>query len=224
MIFLLNDYLFCYSTNSKILTAWRKYKHLYYMNIIIDAYNLIKQIFMKDRVSDKERQWVIARLSEYALRKKHSIYLVFDAGPYERPTVERRGEIVKVFSGRNETADDVIKSYIEEQVLNPMLIVSTDRQITNFAKRHQTPTIDSLDFYKLMVEEEKGTVKQGFQKAPGRAQKLHEEEYSPNIDALMQEASQILYYKEEDQKAEKESAEQKSSKKERQMAHIIKKL
>lgn len=194
------------------------------VNIIIDAYNIIKQIFSKERISDKERQWFMSRLSEYIQKKKHTVYLVFDAGPYERPTVERRDHIIKVYSGRNESADDVIKTYIEEQVLRPMLIVSTDRQITSFAKRHQTPTMDSLDFYALMVEEEKGTVKQGFQKAPGEAQKLHEEEYSPDIDTLMQEASQMLYYKEEDNKADKESARQRTSKKERQMARIVKKL
>ena len=191
------------------------------MNIIIDAYNIIKQIFTKDRVSEKERSWFLARLTQYASKKKHTIYIVFDGGPYERPTVEKRGVIIRVFSGRHTSADEVIKTYIEEQVLKPMLIVTTDRQINNFASRHKVPSIDSLDFYALMNEEKSAAPVQGLQKAPGEAYKLHEEEV-PEIDQLMQEASQVLYYKEEGE--ERKGSKKKAPKEERHMRNVIKKL
>lgn len=190
------------------------------MNIIIDGYNIIKQIFTKSRISQKERSWFLGKLAEYARKKKHTIYIIFDAGPYERPTSEKRDALTKVYSGRHMSADDVIKAYIEEQVLKPMLIVSTDRQITAFAARHQVPSIDSIDFYALMKDEKiKGVP--GLQKAPGKAHKLHEEEAS-FVDELMQEASKVLYYKEEDE--QKGGPQKKAPKKERALLTVLKKL
>ncbi len=193
------------------------------MNIIIDAYNIIKQIFTKSRITDKERSWFLARLADYAQKKKHTVYLVFDAGPYERPTVEKRGAVIRVYSGRHTSADEVIKHYIEEQVLKPMLIVTTDRQINAFAARHKVPSIDSLDFYKLMNEEKGVERVHGLQKAPGEAHKLHENESSLELDQLMQEASQVLYYKEEEG-GEQKGSKQKAPKEERQMLKVLKKL
>lgn len=193
------------------------------MNIIIDAYNIIKQIFSKDRISERERSWFLSRLAEYANKKKHTIYIVFDGGPYERPTVEKRGTITRVYSGRHKSADEVIKMYIEEQVLKPLLIVTTDRQVNIFAARHNVPSIDSLDFYGLMNEEKTARPVQGLQKAPGEAHKLHEKEQSTELDQLMQEASQVLYYKDETNQ-ELKGSKKKSPKEEREMLKVIKKL
>lgn len=191
------------------------------MNIIIDGYNIIKQIFTKSRISEKERSWFLGKLAEYGRKKKHTIYIVFDAGPYERPTSEKRDSLIKVYSGRHMSADEVIKAYIEEQVLRPMLIVTTDRQINAFAARHNVPSIDSIDFYALMRDEKiKGVA--GVQKAPGKAHKLHEKE-TPAIDELMQEASKVLYYKEEDVQ-ERDSSHKKAPKKERALLNVLKKL
>ena len=193
------------------------------MNIIIDGYNIIKQVFGKKQVTEKERARFLEKLANYAIKKKHALYVVFDGGPYERPTAEKRAGIVSVYSGRRESADDVIKTYIEEQVLKPMLIVTTDRQINAFAARHKVPSIDSLDFYKLMMEEKTMPVT-GLQKVSGEAHKLHEEEMSAELDTLMQEAAQVLYYKEEDAAAQKRGAKRKAPKEERHMLKILKKL
>ena len=217
------------------------------MNIIVDGYNIIKQIFSKSHVSDNERAWFLRRLTEYAAKKGHQVYLVFDGGPYERPTVERssivrsssarsstgrsssaqmagkKGMVVKVYSGHHLSADDVIKTYIEEKLLVPMLVVTTDRQINRYAARNNVPSIDSLDFYKLMNEEEPVKVAGGLYKVPGAAQKLHEDEGSRELDELMQEASSVLLYKEEDESDQKGS-KSKSPKQEREMLRILKKL
>ena len=192
------------------------------MNIIVDGYNIIKQIFAKSTITEKERSWFLAKLTEYARKKKHTVYIVFDGGPYDRPTAEKKGILVKVYSGRKLSADAVIKTYIEEQLLTPMLIVTTDRQINTFAARHKVPSIDSLDFYKLM-QEEKVAVTTGFQKAPGVAHKLHEEEETTELDKLMQEASSVLFYKNEQAEAAGKKGK-KAPKDERQMLKVLKKL
>lgn len=193
------------------------------MNIIIDGYNIIKQIFKSARVAQKEHDWFMGLLVSYTRKKKHTIYIVFDAGPYERPTAEKTQNIIKVYSGRHKSADDVIKAYIEEQLLKPLLIVTTDRQINRYAARHNIPSIDSLDFYTLM-KEEKSIPVQGLHKASGTAFKLHQEETSPELDELMQEAAKTLYYKVEEHQEDTKSGHKKVAKDERQMIKILKKL
>lgn len=193
------------------------------MNIIIDGYNIIKQVFAKTHVSEKERAWFMNKLTEYAHRKKHTLYVVFDGGPYERPTIETRGVITKVYSGRHKSADEVIKNYIEEQVLKPMIIVTTDRQVNAYAARHKVPSIDSLDFYKLLIEDKAVAQLHGLKRAPGKAHKLNTEQEHTELDTLMEEAASVLLYKEEDQK-ERTKSGQKIPKEERQMLKILKKL
>ncbi len=192
------------------------------MNIIIDGYNMIKQIFTKNRVLESEVRGFLNRLTQYALRKKHTIYVIFDAGPYERPTATKKGPLIQVYSGRHMSADEVIKSYIEEQVVRPMLIVTTDRQINAFAGRHRIPSIDSLDFYKLLSAAEVAP-SHGSKKTAGKVHKLHEQEGSAELDVLMQEGAHMVYYKEEDQE-QRTDKKNKESKEERHMRALIKKL
>ena len=116
------------------------------------------------------------KLTEYAHKKSTRIYVVFDGGPYERPTIETRGVITKVYSGRHKSADEVIKNYIEEQVLKPMIIVTTDRQVNAYAARHKVPSIDSLDFYKLLIEDKAVAHCMDLKRAPGKAHKLNTEQ------------------------------------------------
>ena len=190
------------------------------MNIIIDGYNILKQVAPRNQITEKERSQFLRIVEQYAHKKKHIIYVVFDAGPYERPTAEKKNSLVIVYSGTRTTADDVIKTYIEEQVLKPLLIVTTDRQITRFAARHSVPHIDSLDFYALM-KHEKSVVPQGPTQSRGMAHKLHPEK--SELDELMQEASKGVYYKEEDIN-KKDAVLNKASKSDKQLMRILKKL
>jgi predicted RNA-binding protein with PIN domain len=187
------------------------------MNIIIDGYNLVKQVIRKTTITQKERMWFLNKAAEYAHRRHHTLIIVYDAGPVERTTTEKNGPVLVVYSGTRLTADDVIKTYIEEKSFHDMLIVTTDRQLNSFAVNHDVPTIDSLDFYQFMKSPQPIKMKKGSQEL----QKLHPGEGSRELDLLMEEGSRMVPYKEE---TVKEFPVQKTSKKEKRMFDIIRKL
>lgn len=191
------------------------------MNIIIDGYNLLKQLLGSKPIGEKERDWFLRKAAEYALAKKHKLFIVYDGGSHPRPVSEKKGSVVTVYSGYKLTADDVIKSYIDEGLLKDMLIVTTDRQLNRYASRAQVPSIDSLDFYKLMNRQKPESVV-GYKKAPGVAHKLHEGEGTTELDLLMQEGASVLLYKDEQEGGEAPS--KKASKKEKYEQALLKKL
>ncbi len=191
------------------------------MNIVIDGYNMIKQALKKTTITESERSSILIRLDSYARRKQHTVHIIFDGGPYDRPTKERFRSLTIVYSGRKQSADDVIKTYIEEKVLPGMLIVTTDRNLNAFAYSHSVASIDSIDFYAFMNEKPPQTL--GFKKAPGKAHKREGFESSSELDMLMQEGANILYYKDEEDEVEPDSAK-KRSKQEKLAQKLVKKL
>ncbi|MBA3751567.1 NYN domain-containing protein [Candidatus Dependentiae bacterium] len=191
------------------------------MNIVIDGYNMIKQVLKKVMISEKEREQFLTRLDSYARRKNHTLHVIFDGGPYDRPTREKRKGLTVVYSGRKSSADDVIKSYIEEKLLSVMLIVTTDRHLNAFARNHGLDSIDSIDFYAFMNDVSMPVL--GFKKAPGKAHKLNELEESTELDTLMQEGSSVLFYKDEENE-EAYDASKKKSRHEKKIQKIVKKL
>ncbi len=190
------------------------------MNIIIDGYNLLKQALGRKIITDKERRWFHTRAADYARKKGHTLIIIYDGGTSSRPEIEREGQLTTVYSGYKLTADDVIKSYIDEGALRDLLIVTTDRQLNAYASRANIPSIDSLDFYAFMQERKASAL--GYKKAAGAAHKLHTDEASTELDVLMQEAASVLMYKEEELK--EKHAHKKVSKKERLIEVILKKL
>lgn len=191
------------------------------MHIIIDGYNLLKSLFKKEEIAQKERAWFHAQAADYARKKNHTIAIVYDGGSVDRPTEEKKGAIATIYSGWRSTADDVIKTMIDEKAQRDMLVVTTDNQLSSYAVRGGVPTMRSYDFYKLLRMEDEPDF-EGYKKAPGIAHKSEGHVSSADIDALMQEASSILQYKKEEGGEEKNK--QKLSKQERLAVKIIKKL
>lgn len=194
------------------------------MYIIIDGYNLLKSLLKSNEISAKERQWFHAQMTEYARKKGHSIAIIYDGGSFDRPTAEKKGAITTIYSGYRSTADDVIKDMIDEKAHHDMLVVTTDNKLSSYAVRWGIPTMRSADFYKIMLTEEVGAPEfVGYKRVAGEAHKSESHVSSADIDALMQEASSVLLYKEEGD-GESEKPGQKRSKKERLAAKIVKKL
>ncbi len=190
------------------------------MNILIDGYNLLKQLLGTKQISERQRKWFADRAAEYANKKGHTLYIVYDAGPYTRLTKEVRGKVTTIYSGHKDSADDVIIGYIENNLLKNLLLVTTDRQLNAVADQHGIPSIDSLDFYEFMKE--KAPLVGGYKKVTGKAHKLHAE-VNPELDALMQEGASLLQYKVE-QDDPKEYDTKGSSKKEKRLLAILNKL
>lgn len=120
------------------------------MILLIDAYNVLKQIVPSDQATTQEKTAFIALISEYARLKNISIELVFDGGPYglsDRVSVKN---IIVSHSGAQESADDLIKSLIQVYKGRDLLLVSTDRELGRYASLHGVESIDSADFYRFV--------------------------------------------------------------------------
>jgi predicted RNA-binding protein with PIN domain len=195
------------------------------MFIIIDGYNLLKLIVKSSFASEVERSRFINLLSVYARAHKHEIYVVFDGGSYIRPTKIIYKHITVIYSGINQNADTYIKNYIEAVRSKEILVVSTDRKISSFAKQHGMTALDSIDFYHILHEyKQQQEITQG-KKTTELPRKLSDLE-NPELDALMQESTHVMYKKDDSayEQTNKAGNAQKLSKKERKLLKIVKKL
>src|SRR5690349_18507069 len=122
------------------------------MIIVVDGYNLIKNVIPGREVNEPERRKFLALFGAYAQRKKHSLVVVFDGGPYEWVHKENVLGVQVMYSGTRETADEVIVKYLYVQRTKELLLVSSDHEICVAASRLEIPSIGSLDFYGLMKE------------------------------------------------------------------------
>ena len=113
-------------------------------HILIDGYNLIG-IAHKDL--EKARQELIQKLHGYAKTKEHDITLVFDGwknGQLEE-TITKIGGLTIIYSKLGEKADSVIMKILSSSA-NPWIVVSSDREISDFAERKDLATVTSDEF------------------------------------------------------------------------------
>lgn len=195
------------------------------MIIIIDAYNLLKQIIKASHVTERERSAFVNTIVTYARKKNSDILLVFDGGQSAKPEIFRKSGIRIVYAGYHVTADDYIKDYIAKNNRQQMLLVSSDRALYTFAVRHRVTTIDALAFYTLMQQELEKQPAIIMQKTVSKAQKLHkdEEPNNPELDALMYESDYVMI-KDEKQQVAHEKNNKRLSKEEKRLLKLVKKL
>lgn len=117
--------------------------------IVIDAYNYIKSI-SSDRFVDEAiiNKWIFI-FQKYAALRGNKVVLVFDAGPFFYPTTDNYGGVQVLFSGQRQTADDLLKVWVEQHARQDVLLVTSDRQIRDHAARSSVESISSQDFYKI---------------------------------------------------------------------------
>ena len=122
------------------------------MIILIDGYNLLRQIFNKVRGKlDKQRQQLVKELGFYKNKKEiKDIIVVFDGGLFNHATREIRNGITVIFSGQKQTADDWILDHVEKYKNNEYLLVSLDRDLKQKAADFGVDSIDVFDFYKIL--------------------------------------------------------------------------
>jgi len=196
------------------------------MILLIDAYNVIKQAMLKKTISEKEREYFIKQLGKYHKLKGHKIIVVFDGGPLDFPTKEKSQGIYIIYAGAQETADQYIKSYLDEHKSLDILLVTSDRDICRHAQRLGVEQIDAKEFYAILQNSLQGKAGQRLIKKT-KAIKLTDTEHE-ELDELMQEGSKVLQYKTEDFATgfgdNRASKSHKLSKKERKKQKKIKKL
>lgn len=217
------------------------------MIVVIDGYNLLKQIFphVKGRI-DKERNAFIRQLGYYKSKKPKEIkelIVVFDAGPFGHATREIHEGVTVMFSGQKSTADDWIIEYADTHKGMDLLVVTMDRKIIQACEKSGATTLGSLDFYGIMQSFllEEAVQELSTQAAvPGSTTVVEVEKYDQDDEEfngkkvdrkaldLMMEQSGFFVNKEDDVDLDRgnsrKSASSKLSKKDRQLLSKVKKL
>ncbi|MEJ2100842.1 MAG: NYN domain-containing protein [Desulfobacterales bacterium] len=125
------------------------------IHIIIDGYNLIRQSEALSVLDQQDirrgREALVNQLSTYRKIKSHRITVVFDARhslSFSRQNDRQKGIAIR-FSRRGESADDVIKR-MAQQEREKALVVSSDREIVDFAALCGAATISAPQFEDIM--------------------------------------------------------------------------
>jgi len=124
------------------------------MIVVIDGYNLLKQIFPGVKGSlEKHRSLFIQQLAHYHGKKAKEIselVVVFDAGPSTHATREVKSGVVVVFSGTRSSADQWILEFVERKKGQEILVVTLDRALRKSCEQLGADTLSVYDFYTAM--------------------------------------------------------------------------
>ena len=126
------------------------------VHIIIDGYNLIHQSRELNRLHQEDiqsgREALLESLAAYKRIKRHRITVVFDGenAPSFSPKKDQIKGIAVRFSRRGETADSVIKRMARKE-REKALIVSSDRDVTDYSATRGAATVSSSEFEEKMM-------------------------------------------------------------------------
>ncbi len=117
------------------------------IHLIIDGYNLLGVRGGLRGDIEAKREALIRDLAGYRQRKGHPVTVVFDGWRAGHPVehVEWREGIGVVYSRQGEQADAVVKR-LAEQYGADCAVVSSDREISNFAHAQGSTVITSGEF------------------------------------------------------------------------------
>jgi predicted RNA-binding protein with PIN domain len=112
--------------------------------ILIDGYNLIG---ISHENFEKARTKIIKELQQYAAQKKHDITIVFDGwkSGQKDQTRNKAGHVTTIYSRLGENADTVIKKMLASAE-KPWIVVSSDREISDYAFRKDFAAVHSEEF------------------------------------------------------------------------------
>jgi predicted RNA-binding protein with PIN domain len=192
------------------------------MVIVIDAYNVLKQ--KSEHVTQEAQKHFINSLVTYAQRKENDIVVVFDGGPHHWPSEKKMGAVTIIYSGARLNADEIIKQCLNVCEPHNTALVSSDRELGAYASARGVASVDSIDFMRLLESPVPETIVRIVKsKQPAIKQRSGP---ATEFDKLMEKASQIVLYKEEDmdvRPAPKKSG-QTASKREKKLERVVKKL
>ncbi len=189
------------------------------MKLLIDGYNLLKKIKKTSYITDSERNKFLKQLNNYAHQKKLSIIIVFDGGPFNWPQHEKMSSVVEViYSGAQQNADTYIKQYLDEHANKELLLISSDRELVNYAHNHNVISLDSYTFSELLYHNQ-SLPKIATHKEPLRKLTIQS---TPELDILMEQLK-VPTKTTEDRKRERGKTHT-LSKEERKLLQKLKKL
>lgn len=190
------------------------------MVILIDAYNVLKQVMPHQEVSLQQRMHFISELIAYKRKKGHSIVVVFDGGLTNWPSEELVRGITVVYAGMTMSADDYIKQYMEKHKDKEILLVSSDVELCVNASTHKIISIEASLFYRLMRQ---SLMKKNYEH--GRTQQAVKTTKScdPKVDELMSE-SEVLDHRVHHKTISFQEKSRTLSRNDRRLLKIMRKL
>jgi septum formation topological specificity factor MinE len=117
-------------------------------HILIDGYNLIGTAH--DNL-EKVRNELIDKIRKYSEIKKHHVILVFDgwkSGQKDQTEIKTR-DLTVIYSRLGEKADLVIKRLVKSSGI-PWTVVSSDREVSEYAEKHDHAAVSSAEFEKKL--------------------------------------------------------------------------
>jgi predicted RNA-binding protein with PIN domain len=127
------------------------------MIIIIDGYNFLKSITGTKFISDVQMHQWISYFQKYLSFRGNQIVIVFDAGPSFFESHDKHGSVEVWYAGQYQTADDWIKKWLTKNRHKDILLVSSDREIRDWADSLSVVSLSSQEFYQILhnvVQEE----------------------------------------------------------------------
>lgn len=146
-------------------------------------------------MTSRERLHFIGQLDRYAKNKSHRVVLFFDGEWDDGLSRSVVGMVTIIFSGRQFSADDRIKSYIQKHKNENLLLVSSDRELNDYAAQYSIASIDSTAFRYLLLRSQKALYHNTESNAA--CVKLSQDS-PPDVDALMKQLGNAIVAKEED--------------------------
>lgn len=189
------------------------------MHIIIDGYNVLKQMLTDEQIGLPQRRAFINMLGKYAAKKNHNVTVIFDGGPDTWPTQEKDHGVTVIYSGTKQTADDIIKKLLSTKKYG-ILLVSSDNELKAAAARAEGASINADDFYALVKDE---LTQKSDQSSTDILIKTTTDSVSW-LDELMRTDTGKMYKYDEPGEDQRKSPSQRLSKKERAYVQKIKKL
>lgn len=195
------------------------------MLLLLDGYNILKYRLEGVHILQEQRSAFLKKVAHYALAKKHQVIVVFDAGEFRHVTHDKEHGIHVIYSGQTKTADDVLKHLLLKHMGHAVLLVSSDRELVEYAQRCKITSLDADGFVKLLEHGYTEPVHKKTMASQGCAHKREGHESDEDVDALMEQASLRLVYKNDDFVTKDPSSRGNTlSKHEKKISKIIKKL
>lgn len=193
------------------------------MKLIIDGYNLIKKVIKMHHISTNDRDQFLKRLGLYAKNKGLHVLIVLDGGDVGFNYHEKVYGIEVIYSGFQETADDVIIRYMQNyRSQEELMVISSDREIVDLATSRRIDILKSEEFYKLLQASESSNTRV----SSNNLNNINKLSTSKNLelDELMEQASRNLVIKPDNISLARKPVIKKISKAESQKARKLKKL
>jgi predicted RNA-binding protein with PIN domain len=190
------------------------------LKIIIDGYNLIKRALGVQHVPPAKLDHFLNLIGNFAKNRNHQLVIIFDGGDTSFPYKETKYGMELIYSGYQESADDVIGRYVSERRGQEMFVVTSDREVANFAAACGVDILNSEEFYELLKVL---GVSQDTKMFDTPAHKITDSVDS-ELDDLMKMGSEQMIVKEESSVKTRQSSAKKLSKAERQKQRKLKKI